>query len=121
MSSALIPVLANHYDWIQQLFIVKEAFTVTKIEFDKYWPLVDGFWATDGTSNGMNRNSHYFTCRSRKSKTTSAKCSGDGIKRGESNLRKLRACPMRIKIIETKAQHLPEIFIGESVEEGSSR
>ncbi|KAG0634360.1 hypothetical protein HOY80DRAFT_1005215 [Tuber brumale] len=108
MSSALIPVPANHYDWIQQLFIVKEAFTLTKIEFDKYWPLVDGFWATDGTSNGMNWNSHYFTCRLRKPKTSSAKRSGDGIKRRESNLRKPRACPMRIKIIETKAQ--PPVF-----------
>lgn len=108
MSSALIPVPPNHREWIQQLFTVKESFILGKDEFDKYWPLVDGFWATDGTSNSINWNSHYFTCRLRKAKVSSTKRSGDSIKRRESNLRKPRACPMRIKIIETKAQ--PPVF-----------
>jgi len=108
MPSALIPVPPNHREWIQQLFTVKEAFTLSKAEFDKYWPLVDGFWATDGTSNGINWNSHYFTCRLRTTKTSSTKRTGDGIKRCESSLRKPRACPIRNKIIETKAQ--PSVF-----------
>ena len=90
------------------MFTVKESFILSKDEFDKYWPLVDGFWATDGTSSCINWNWHYFTCRLWKTKVTSTKRSRDSIKRQESNLQKPRACSMQIKIIETKAQ--PPVF-----------
>ncbi|KAH0612479.1 uncharacterized protein H6S33_008859 [Morchella sextelata] len=108
MSSTLIPLPANHEDWIQTLWLAQVVgkFTLNERDYKTYWPLVDGFWSHRKTENHLHGKfkTHYYACQLGPKRVSSkAEPYPTETKSGKKHVTSCSlpgTCPVKIKIIE---------------------